>query len=212
MEKLKYCPALGYSWVPEMLKTIALLKKLEQYPVFDVEAFAALLKKQGAYARLSLHRLEKHGLIYRLERNKYTVHKDPLLVASRITWPSYMSFWSALRWHNLTEQIPQDVWVATPRKRKKSLLLFNSAKIRFVKIDRKYFFGFVKARYGDFEIFVAEPEKAIIDSLLFRKVSWSELRDIMRFRKRALSVRKLMRYATKIGNKRVLQRLKEAIP
>ncbi len=190
------------------MKTIELLKKLEKYAVFDLAIFRQLAGVDGAYARLSLHRLKKKGYVSELMRNRYTAQKDPLVVASRIVWPSYISLWSAIRHHNLTEQLPHDIWVVTTRKSSRKAVQFGSAKIIFVHTKPKYFFGYTKAMIGGFETFVAEPEKAIIDGMLFRKISFSEIASIIRGHlKRRLHAKKLVSFAIETGNKSLVKRL-----
>ena len=97
-----------------MAKTHELLEYLKRYPVFSNIALKNRLNKSDEYVGLLLHRLSKRGLIFKIEKNKYTLSKDPFLIASRIIWPSYISCWSALKYHNLTEQVPQDITIITP--------------------------------------------------------------------------------------------------
>src|SRR3972149_1512930 len=133
------------------MKTSAVLKSLEKYAVFDLNVVRSIIKKDVPYTRLFLHRLKKVGHVFKIERNIYTVHRDAFLIASRIAWPSYISLWSAIRFHNLTEQIPHSVWVITTRKRRKKKIKFADAEILFVLTKPKYFFGFKKIDFKGFE-------------------------------------------------------------
>ncbi|MCQ8898325.1 MAG: hypothetical protein NQU48_02650 [Hadesarchaea archaeon] len=63
--------------------------------------------------------MKREKLIREIERNKYTLHEDPLLIASSITWPSYISCWAALSHHHLTEQLRTAIHVVTTRSRKR---------------------------------------------------------------------------------------------
>ena len=76
------------------MNTIHLLKELERYSTFDLDTFTYVAQLDKAYAKVRLFRLKKAGYILELQRNSYTVHKDPLMVASTIIWPSYISFWT----------------------------------------------------------------------------------------------------------------------
>ncbi len=189
------------------MKTIDVLKELEKYPVFDNTIFRSITGKDSAYARLCLHRLKEKGYIFEVKRNRYTLKKDPLIIASRIVWPSYISLWSALRFHNLTEQLPHDVWVITTRKLSKKTVMSGNTKIAFVHTKPKYFFGFKKMMLNGFEVFMAEPEKAIIDGMLYRKISFSELAFIIRENFRSLDIKKLVNFATLTENKSLIKRL-----
>lgn len=187
-----------------MAKIIDLIEYFKKYPVFDNTILMNRLDKSREYTNLSLYRLRKNYGVIRIEKNKYTVYKDPFLIASRIVWPSYISLWSALSYHNLTEQIPHDIWVITTRNKKN--IEFIDTNIRFVKIRTKNFFGYEKIRHGNFEIFVAEAEKAIIDSALLNKISFSELRDIFLNHIGDLRIYKLLSYLKRGGNKSLIKR------
>ena len=189
------------------MKAIDILKELERYAVFDNSIFRNITGKDSAYAKQYIHRLKEKGYISEVKRNRYTIQKDPLIVASRIVWPSYISLWSAIRFHNLTEQLPQQVWTITTRKLSKKEVMFGDTKIVFMHTKPKYFFGFKKMMLGGFEVFMAEPEKAIIDSMFFRKISFSELAFIIRENSKSLDIKKLAGFASMMDNKSLAKRL-----
>lgn len=184
----------------------SLFKELETYVIFDKNILASIVKNES-YASLLAHRLKKAGEILEIERNKYTVHKDAFLIASRITWPSYISIWSALRYHNLTEQIPHDIYVITTNKRRNVKIEFAGSNIFFIIVSPKYFFGYDKIDFRGFEIFVADPEKSIIDSLLLRRVSVSEIHGLLKSNLDDIRTNRLADYAIRTGNKALIKRL-----
>lgn len=188
-----------------MSQIIEILEYLKKYPVFTNIVVQNKLDKNSAYTKLFLHRLAKRGLIYRIEKNKYTVFNDPFLVASRIAWPSYISCWSSLKYHNLTEQIPHNIYVIATKNRKQ--IRFNNTQIIFIKINSKNFFGYEKIKYGNFEIFIADKEKSIIDSALLKKVSFSELQEIISNHIKDINAKKFLHYLKKIGNRSLIKRL-----
>lgn len=183
------------------MRTIELLKILQSYPLFTENDVAKIIDKSPGYIKNLLYRIRKQKLIYKIERGKYSVHSDVFVFASSIYIPSYVSLWSALRYYNLTEQMPKTVFVMVPKSRKS--LKFQNTQIEFVKT--KNFFGFRKTRYIDFDIFMAEPEKAVIDSLLSGKVPFDEI--IKAIKSRQLDVEKLINYAIKAKNKALIKRL-----
>jgi len=182
-----------------------LLEELKKHVIFDRKIVASITK-DDSYAGLLLHRLKKSGQIMEIERDRYTVHNDAFLIASRISWPSYISAWSALRYHNLTEQLPQAIWVVTPRKRRNTLVLFAGTEIRFITALPRHLFGYDKVELRGFEIFVADPEKSIIDSLLFKKASVSEVSSLIANNLRSLRTAKLLDYAIRTGSVPVIKR------
>jgi len=83
-------------------------------------------------------------------------------------------------------------------------LRFNNIKIVFKKIKGKNFFGYEKIKYNNFEIFIANPEKAIIDSALLKMSSFSEIIEI--FFNNKLKIVKLLKYLKKTKNKSLIKR------
>lgn len=193
------------------MHTINVLQELSKYPVVDITKVADIIGKSNEYARLYLHRLKKRGLILQIEQGKYTVHKDPLLISTHLVWPSYLSLWTAFSHHKLTEQVPHDLWIVTTRKRKKSTISFCNTILRFIKTKPKYFFGYEKIRYLDADIFMAEKEKAIVDSILFRKLPMSIIKEMIVQNKKRMSAKRLISYAKRTGNKILVKKIRSAI-
>ena len=69
-----------------MVNRIQLLKELEKYPVFTSKTIADITGKGKQYANLILFRLKKTGEITMLERDKYTKHNDPMIIATHVSW------------------------------------------------------------------------------------------------------------------------------
>ncbi|MDO8554132.1 MAG: hypothetical protein Q7S22_04970 [Candidatus Micrarchaeota archaeon] len=183
-----------------MVKTnkIMILKELQKYPVFTAKTIRDITGKERQYGNLILHRLKKAGLIFKLERDKYTVHEDSWIVASNILWPSYISGWAALQYYHLTEQLPWRIDIITTGQKKKREITFGNSRIRFIKTKPEYMFGFRKEHYHGFEIFIAEKEKCIADSFVFKKVSDEELLDIVSKHKEELDIRLITKYIKKM--------------
>ncbi len=194
-----------------MVNRIKLLQELKKYPVFGVKTVADVISKSREYAKLVVHRLKKAGLIFELERNRYTTHWDPLLVSSHIIWPCYISGWAAIRYHNMTEQLPRIITIITTRAKKNRRMDFANATLEFVRIKKEFFFGFEKVRYGDFELFMADKEKALADALYLKRITFSEAVDIIKNQRKELNIRKLYAYLKKLGLGRVVKEIKEDI-
>jgi len=193
-----------------MLNRIKLLKELEKYPVFTTNIVSGITKKEKPYTRLIIHRLKKAGLIYELERDRYTLHYDPLLVASRILWPCYISSWAAIRYYNLTEQLPTGIEVVTTRPKEKRKMKFANATIRFSRIKKDNFFGFGKVPFGGFEIFMAEKEKALADALYLRQMTFQTFLEIVNEHRKEINIRKLASYLKKMKLPGIVLKMKEA--
>ncbi len=184
------------------MKTIELIEKLKQKTVFRVNDIARLALCSNAYARLVLNRLIKRKLIKRITKNIYTTKNNPYLIAGNITYPSYISFWSASSFYGYTEQLLNTVQVAVTRKVKS--IPFENYTIKFIKI--KYFFGYKKIKTDEGEIFIAENEKLLIDSLLHYKEmgNFDEITNI--FQKADITEEKIIDYLKRSNNQVILKR------
>lgn len=188
------------------MNKFALLKALERYPVFTVKVVSEITGKNRDYAKLVVHRLRKEGIIRMVERNKYTAQSDPLIVASSLIWPCYISGWSALRFHNLTEQLPPLIQVITTKRRKKRELSLDSTRIVFTRTKPECLFGYRRENYRGFLIFIAEKEKALLDSALFRMLSFTEICSIIREHKEGIDLELLVSYLLRTGNRTLMKR------
>jgi len=182
------------------MKTLQLSKKLEKYPVFNIDTFSNIIQKDKTYAKMHLNRLKNRDIVKQIQRNVYTVQEDPMIIASRIIWPSYISLWAALRYHNLTEQIPNKISVITPRLKSREKIQIMNTTIIFEKIRPEYFFGFSKIKIQDFEVFMVEPEKALIDAVLLKKISTSEIYFILQENIKKISTKKIVDYVLRTKN------------
>ena len=182
------------------MKSIELLKRLERYPLFTENDVAKIVNKSPKYVRTLLYRLHQRGHIKRIEKGKYTLHEDPLIFSSHIAVPSYLSIWTALRYYNMTQQQPFGIFVMTPLP--KQAIRLDTSEVRF--ISTRYMFGYKKERYNDFDIFIADREKTILDSLLFKL----PLPDITHaLEDTEINCQRLVGYAKKTGNKSLMKRL-----
>jgi predicted transcriptional regulator of viral defense system len=172
--------------------------------VFTFSQLATILGKKEEYAKVFINRLAEKGLL-RLERSKYTLKgTNPFLIASNIIFPSYISFISAYSYYNLTTQIPRTFFVVSLKQRKP--ISFDSNLIQFVKFERFRFFGFKREIIEGKFVFVAEIEKAILDSLYLPKYcSISET--FFALKNAKLDLKKLFRYSKEMKSVAVIKRL-----
>ena len=80
-------------------------------------------------------------------------------VANFLYPPSYISFESALAFHNVLVQAPYNIISATPLRNKK--VVSNNKEYIYVHVTPKAYFGYVKE--GSF--LISSPEKALLDAL-----------------------------------------------
>ena len=109
------------------ISTNYIIKSLfeQEYYYFTVRELAGLLKVPVEKAYTIVARLKDRGFIKSVERGKYLllgfepehVLSNPFFIASRIVYPSYVSFWSALNFYGFTEQVPIMLFLASTRKK-----------------------------------------------------------------------------------------------
>ncbi|MBI4869991.1 MAG: type IV toxin-antitoxin system AbiEi family antitoxin domain-containing protein, partial [Candidatus Riflebacteria bacterium] len=143
-------------------------------PIFTTEEARKTLRLSSHATVERLRLLLQRGWLTRLNRGLYmllpieagpasTWSEDPAIIASRLVTPSYLSFWSALHFHGLTEQPPGVVTVATSRSHPPLELL--GLRYIFVGLSPRKFFGHLPTWIGTVRVPIASPEKAILDSL-----------------------------------------------
>ena len=137
-------------------------------PVFTTREVAAVRGGSIAATSRSLARLEGEGRVVRARRGVWCDPEDPAFTPFALvhflagTHPAYVSFVSALHLHGLVEQIPQVIYAATTghtARRRTPIATYS-----FHRIDPRFFDGFDWYRGGN-DFLIAEPEKALIDSL-----------------------------------------------
>lgn len=134
--------------------------------VFTSADAARTLGKGTKYTALFLRRLSDRGRIWRIERGKYYVSGASVYaVASNILRPSYVSLFSAFRFHGITTQNVSAIDIIALREHPE-VRGIEGMSAKFTRLDRRRFFGFYRDR--ETGAFVARVEKAIVDSLYLR--------------------------------------------
>ncbi len=172
-----------------------ILKYFTKVPVFSLSDINQIISNKD-YAKKFLKRLVKNKTIYKIKKNTYTFHNDPLLITNYLLRPSYISSVSALSYYKLITQIPNEIFCATSK---------ISKKIKFITpinyFHTNYFFGFQTKNYENFKILIADPEKAIIDSFSIVPVS------IFEEAFEAINTERMLFYLKKIKRSDIIKRI-----
>ena len=182
---------------------------------FTVRDLAGILNIPVKKAYTCIPNLKDKGFIKSIEKGKYLllgfeperVLSNPFFIASRIVYPSYVSYWSALNFYGFTEQVPTVVFLASTRKKAK--VEFNGFRFKYVLVNPKKFYGYRKERIGDLDFLIAEEEKAIIDSLDLPDNAGgiSEVAKAVYNAKDSIEPDRLFRFAIDMNNKSLCSRL-----
>jgi predicted transcriptional regulator of viral defense system len=133
-------------------------------PVFTARQVGSLVG--AGYAKVYLHRLAARGSVHRLGRGFYTVHGDPMVWATHVWYPSYISLWHAFSHHGVTTQLPALIEVMAAR----------NGSLRPVEFIRtRELWGYSAVTHGDFRIFMADLEKAVLDAIVTGRVPGDDI-------------------------------------
>jgi predicted transcriptional regulator of viral defense system len=202
-------------------KEAEFLAKAGAHPTFNL-AFARQMLRHTKHDPTPqfLERLQNKGWIRRIRRGRFAViplssgeERSPQLhefvVAMELVSPAVISYWSALNYHGMTEQIPRTVFVATnhPVRRKPREVLGMNYKIVSLKPGKM--FGIMKDWIDEIPFSITDREKTIIDGLDLPQYAGgvTEIAKALKNSWKNLDEKKLWKYAVKIGNSAVAKRL-----
>ena len=143
------------------------VKKLGR-PVFTTHELITTSGKSTSTIVQSLNRLVEQGLLIKIYRGIWAEAGDKRVSAFEIIpclFPRqrvYVSFISALHLHGILEQIPQVITLASTAHT--STLRTKAGTFAVHQIDPAIFDGFDWYK-GEGRFLIAEPEKALVDSL-----------------------------------------------
>ena len=159
----------------------------------------ALSEKTGVplhYLRVLLRRQQQRGLVEHVRRkfyiNKLASGFNPRDLATAISPNSYVSLESALNEWGIFNQSPSTLTCVSSKQVRS--IETTSVKITFKTIKKDLFWGFVerKTRHGKYKL--AEPEKAVLDWIYFRRKKKQPL-DLDEFELQRVSRSRLLKYA-----------------
>jgi len=146
---------------------LASIKQLRR-PVFTTHEVSALSGKSLSSTTQALAFLEREGILHRIYRGIWADTGDERMNPYSVIpflFPrhrAYVSFISALHLHGIIEQIPHTITLASMGHSK--IIHTDIGTFSIHRIHPKFFDGFGWYR-GTGNFLVAEPEKALIDSL-----------------------------------------------
>ena len=136
-------------------------------PIIETREAATRLELSVSRASHLLRSLQEAGLARRLRHGLWAIRPDvdPFSVAPYLTapFPAYVSFWSALARHDMIEQIPRQIFVASLDRTRRIPTSIGTYSIHHLVPE--LFDG-----YGGSEEtgYLATPEKALFDTIYLR--------------------------------------------
>lgn len=174
-----------------------------------------------SYVIESLHHLSKTGWIVRLKRGLYFISTSfpgmtpihEFEIATALVNPSAISHWSAMHFHGLTEQIPQKVYVTTTsafavsksvkmpiKSQRRFMREVNNIIYIFIKVKQERFFGFKDYWIGETKVKITDPERTLIDGLIFPNYfgDWAEVYNAFKSHFSELNLDKMIDYSLRL--------------
>lgn len=169
---------------------IRLLQELDKgyFTTSDLEKITGLYRDS---LKVALHRFVAKGILTRIKRGVYQLafsQIDVPKIANQLYYPSYLSFETALSLYGILSQIPYTQTFATTKKSKK-IILWNT-EVEYRQVQKELYFGY-KLEHG---IYIAEPEKALLDELYMVSRGKARL-DIEELDLRDINKNKLLEYS-----------------
>lgn len=194
---------------------------LSKFAVRNVKAISTKdIKEVSGFSdgkiRVMLHRLQKKGWLERIEKGTYLIvpiegidgwAEHPFVVLPNLVKNYYVSYRSALAYYGFTEQIPFYVFSATTER--KNPLNFQGYVYRFIRMDKRKFFGFEKAKISGVKINIADKEKTVIDCIDKEKYAGSIIETFKAIKNNSdqFDFTKIIDYAVKMKNQSLIRRL-----
>ncbi len=136
-------------------------------PVIQTREAATRLHVSLSSASHLLRSMEEAGLVRRLRQGLWALRPDvdPFILAPYLTapFPAYVSFWSALARHDMIEQIPRQISVASLDRTRQLETTIGTYSIHHLAPE--LFDGYHGSQESGY---IATPEKALFDTVYIR--------------------------------------------
>ena len=185
----------------------AFLSAVEEFLVFSPNLIKKRLRWKSTRINNTLISLKKKKLVTALKKNYYVVtSKIPenlFKIATTITSPSYISFWTASSYYGLTEQQVKTIQVVSTKQYPN--MVISDFTVEVTTYSPKKFYGY--HTMNNFSM--VEKEKLIID-LLYKPEKgggMDEVRKCIQNMWSEVNERRLLAYIKKFNNKSLFARL-----
>ena len=181
------------------------IQKVQNLPLVDTRVLSAGVIDSSS-VKVQISRWVKAGKLVQLKRGIYLLAgpyrkiKTPeFYIANVLKNPSYVSLEKALEYHGL---IPESVAVYTSVTTKRPGSLQTSVGVYdYRHIKPSFFWGYMSLVLNGQTVFMATPEKALLDFLYFKhvKISLEYLKELRLQHVENIKPKRLLEYARRFG-------------
>ena len=183
----------------------------------DMIVKSGMLKK-NKFCSKDIAGLVQDGYIRRVRPGYYVWSKsnteiDDVVLANRIIKNSVVCLFSAAEIYNLSDVIPNSVYLAVPAVGKLPVLP-QYPPIFLYKMNQKLFeIGIIVIRYHDKEIRIYDRERIVCDYIRLRNKVGNEvaIEVLRKYLKESANIQKLMEYAKKMRINKIIHTYLEAM-
>lgn len=185
--------------------------------IFTTEDAKAII---GEKAKNTIYYLVKKKWILKLKKGLYIIVPLDIgvkgadsfimhnfVIASKLVEPYYIGYWSALNYYGFSDQIPAATFIVTT-KAKKGLKILDTSYL-FVQVSKSRFFGTTNIEIEGEKVQISDLNKTIADCLDHPEHSGGidEVARSIYFSIHEIDVKKIVKYAQKMGNVTIVKRL-----
>ncbi len=186
-------------------KTIVNYLNRNELDIFSVSEIAHILPYSDF--KRGFRSLKNKDFVLKLEREIYcrADFKDEYVIGSFLVKDGGIAYWSALNFHGLTEQIPNEVFVQTSHQKRSKTIL--GTKYQFIMVKKNKITGFITHGYGNHKFQITDIEKTIVDCFDQPQYGGGSAVLFQAFNHAKLSAIKLVKYCKAIDNIALTKRL-----
>jgi len=180
--------------------------------VFTIKDIAQILNISYAHARNIASNMVKKKVVERvkpglfvripesviLDKQQYT--EDAILIAAKATKNSFLSYYTALTIHGLSERYTTHIYATTTTHQRN--IQYNNITINYIQTIPKKYFGTTTISYSNEHIQISDVERTIIDVINKPKYAggWTETINCLK-NLDEIDYKKLTTYLKKYNNK-----------
>jgi len=174
--------------------------------LFSILDYQRILEvKNYSSARSNISRYLKLGLIQKARKGLYFLTDNPpheFEIANKVYKPSYISFETVLSFYGIIPETIYEIISATPRTTR--TFNVNEIQYSYKKIKKNCFNNYQAVKMKNILVFIAEPEKALVDYLYLvslgkRNLSYERI-DLSKIKKN-----KVIQYAKKFHKQTLME-------
>jgi predicted transcriptional regulator of viral defense system len=186
-----------------------LIKYLDNYglDIFTKEQLKEAALMGDSQLNFVLASLIRSKYIDIIERGKYCKHnfRDHFVIGSFVAENAIISYWNAMNYHGLTEQIPNVIYVKTD-KDKRSKTYFG-IRYFFTRKAGKCISGYITEGVGNHKYRISNIERTLVDAFDKPKFSGGYAEIIKAFSRAKIDENKLIEYCKEENNISLVKRL-----